>query len=173
MSLRTEEPVILTLGPETATELMTANPISIRDSATIPEAVELLSKRGISAAPVIDAAGRPVGVLSQSDVLLHEREKPDQISPSSDYYERADLSVRSAKVGAERALVRDLMTPAVFSVTPTTSAAKVVQEMVALKIHRLFVVDADGVLVGVISALDVLRHLVASEFGVEARKRLK
>jgi CBS domain-containing protein len=31
--------------------------------------------------------------------------------------------------------------------------------MVALKVHRLFVVDADGVLVGVISALDVLRHM--------------
>jgi predicted transcriptional regulator len=31
--------------------------------------------------------------------------------------------------------------------------------MLGLKVHRLFVVDAAGVLVGVISALDVLRHL--------------
>jgi CBS domain-containing protein len=31
--------------------------------------------------------------------------------------------------------------------------------MVAFKIHRLFVVDEDGVLVGVISAFDVLRKL--------------
>jgi hypothetical protein len=30
---------------------------------------------------------------------------------------------------------------------------------VGLKVHRVFVVDASGVLVGVISALDVLRHL--------------
>ena len=38
-------------------------------------------------------------------------------------------------------------------------AAKVVEEMLALKVHRLFVVDEPGVLVGVVSALDVLRNL--------------
>jgi predicted transcriptional regulator len=31
--------------------------------------------------------------------------------------------------------------------------------MLNWKVHRLFVVDRDGVLVGVISALDVLRRL--------------
>jgi CBS domain-containing protein len=31
--------------------------------------------------------------------------------------------------------------------------------MVGLKVHRLFVVDQSGLLIGVISALDVLRHL--------------
>ena len=51
------------------------------------------------------------------------------------------------------------MTPAVFSVTPQTPASKVVAEMLALHVHRLFVVDNTGVLVGVITALDVLRHL--------------
>jgi CBS domain-containing protein len=51
------------------------------------------------------------------------------------------------------------MTPVVFSVAPDAAAAKVVQEMVALKVHRLFVVENTGVLVGVISALDVLRRL--------------
>jgi CBS domain-containing protein len=51
------------------------------------------------------------------------------------------------------------MTPAVFSVTPDAPAARVVGDMLDLKVHRLFVVDRDGVLVGVISALDVLRFL--------------
>jgi CBS domain-containing protein len=35
----------------------------------------------------------------------------------------------------------------------------VIKGMVGLKIHQLFVVDEDGTLTGVISALDVLRHL--------------
>ena len=35
----------------------------------------------------------------------------------------------------------------------------VVREFLALKVHQLFVVDRAGVLVGVISTLDVLRHL--------------
>ena len=37
--------------------------------------------------------------------------------------------------------------------------ATAIQEMLALRVHRMFVVDDNGVLVGVISALDVLRDL--------------
>jgi CBS domain-containing protein len=51
------------------------------------------------------------------------------------------------------------MTPAVFSVAPDAPARRVIDDMVALKVHRLFVSDANGVLIGVISALDVLAQL--------------
>jgi CBS-domain-containing membrane protein len=51
------------------------------------------------------------------------------------------------------------MTPTVLAVEPETPALEVVAEMLALKVHRLFVRDEDGVLVGVISALDVLRKM--------------
>ena len=56
----------------TAAELMTPNPVSLRAQATVLEARELFIARAIAAAPVIDAAGRPVGVLSQSDILVHQ-----------------------------------------------------------------------------------------------------
>ena len=44
-------------------------------------------------------------------------------------------------------------------VRPETSAAKVVEKMLAMKVRRLFVVDDEGALVGVISAIDVLGKL--------------
>jgi CBS domain-containing protein len=53
------------------------------------------------------------------------------------------------------------MTPAVFSVTLDAPAAKVVEQMVELNVHQLFVVDPGGVLIGIINALDVLKHLRA------------
>ncbi len=53
------------------------------------------------------------------------------------------------------------MTPAVFSVTPQTPADKVVEQLVQLNVHQLYVVDEDQVLVGVVTALDVLRRLHA------------
>jgi CBS domain-containing protein len=52
-----------------------------------------------------------------------------------------------------------MMTPTVFTVRLEAPAAQVVEDMLALRVHRLFVVDDDGVLVGVITATDVLRHL--------------
>jgi CBS domain-containing protein len=51
------------------------------------------------------------------------------------------------------------MTPVVFTVTLDTPAPRVVEQMLNLKVHHLFVVDEDRALVGVISSLDVLRHL--------------
>jgi CBS domain-containing protein len=51
------------------------------------------------------------------------------------------------------------MTPVVFCVHPDDPAAEVVEKMQALNVRRLFVVDDAGVLVGVVSAFDVLRDL--------------
>jgi CBS domain-containing protein len=131
----------LVLRARTAEELMSSNPLSIRSNATVGEAANFLVDRRISAAPVIDEAGRPIGVLSQTDLMIHQHElcgTPPAVDPS-----RAD----------------ELMTPAIFSVGPHTTASRVLEEMLRLKVHRLFVVDKAGVLVGVISALDILRHL--------------
>jgi len=152
----------LALRAETAADLMTPNPLSIRDDASVREALGFLIDRGISGAPVIDAAGRPVGVLSQTDLLIHDREAVEYLQPPEvDYGTPLPRSwwdgFQIEKVDSTS--VADIMTPAVFSVSATTPAATVVEEMVELNVHRLFVVDPDGVLVGVISALDVLRHL--------------
>jgi CBS-domain-containing membrane protein len=51
------------------------------------------------------------------------------------------------------------MTPAVFSVRPDTPARSVVEQLLALNVHHLFVSDAAGVVVGVISPIDVLKKL--------------
>ena len=166
-SLKTDSVLRLTLNAETAADLMTPNPVSIRDVATVREAIALLTDRGFSAAPVIDHTGRPVGVLSRSDILVHDREKVEYATPVPEYYSRSDLTTGSGEsLGkgfqvekADTAQVRDIMTPVVFSVPPDAPARRVVEDLVGWKVHRLFVVDDSSVLVGVISALDVLRHL--------------
>ena len=160
-------PPRLTLWAETAADLMMSNPKSIRANATVREAIEVLTDHGFSAAPVIDEAGRPQGVLSRADILVHDREKAEYLVPVSEYYAQEDLTIGSGETLPEGFLVEkvddarvaDLMTPVVFSVLPEAPPWRVVQDMLALKVHRLFVVGRDGVLVGVISALDVLRHL--------------
>jgi CBS-domain-containing membrane protein len=160
--LDTDAPTRLTLAGETARDLMTANPIALREDATVREAVALFTDRGLSAAPVIDEAGLPVGVLSHSDLIAHERQRLDYLPAAL----RQENGVRhggsrllSTFPMLDRTRVRDIMTPAVFSIRPETPAAKVVQQLLALNVHRLFVVDKRGVLLGVISTFDVLRHL--------------
>ena|SRR5438105_1729145 len=157
----------LVLEPETAAELMRPNPVSIRADASVGEAVALLSDKGFSAAPVIDEGGRPVGVVSRSDILVHDRERTDYVPAVADYYQDEKIRIGSGEfsragfqvVDVDRACVRDIMTPVVFAVSPRTPARRVVSEMLSRRVHRLFVVDAEGILVGVISATDVLRYL--------------
>jgi CBS-domain-containing membrane protein len=154
----------LTLNAGSAADLMTPNPLSIRDEASVGEAVAFLLEKAVSGAPVIDVAGRPVGVVTQTDLLVHEAEKGKYLSPYHDAIDPGAAAakhlrdrVKSDKI--DRTLVRDVMTPIVFSVRQDTSAGKVIEDLLGLKVHRLFVVDETGVLVGVVSALDVLRQL--------------
>ena len=90
----------LALDAAFASDLMTPNPVSLNADALVADAIAAMTQRGFSAAPVIDEAGRPVGVLSRSDILVHERE------------------VLKSPPAADATCVRDIMTPAVFSVPP-------------------------------------------------------
>lgn len=133
----------LVLDALRAADLMTPNPMSLRAEATVPEAIAWLTEKGFSAAPVIDPSGRAVGVVSRADILVHERER-----------------LRSA-VGSpdDATTVADIMTPAVFSVTPQMPVELVVEQLLTLNVHQLYVVDEHQALIGVISAHDVLRRL--------------
>src|SRR5262249_16352896 len=124
-----------------------------------------------SAAPVIDHAGRPIGVQSRSDIVMYDREKAEYLLPVPEYYEENELTTYSGEnlpdgfqvEDLDRSTVRGIMTPVVVAVRPETPARRVVEEMLALKVHRMFVVGEDNVLVGVVSTLDVLRRLGAEE----------
>ncbi len=160
--IRTRVMPEMILDAATAEDLMTPNPISIHASASVQEAIALLTDRGFSAAPVIDEAGRPVGVLSRSDILVHERERGGT-KPLSDMTDW-DIPPRHVRDGfsvevVDPTRVRDIMTPVVFTVLLETPAHMVIEQMLNLKVHHLFVVDLDRALVGVISPLDVLRRL--------------
>jgi CBS domain-containing protein len=144
----------------TVAEIMTPNPRSIRADATLEEAVAFLVDTGYSAAPVIDEAGRPVGVLSRSDVVAYDRERLALPASAPLYFESADLIAEAMRTEEADLRVEYLMTPAVFAVAPDTSLAEAAEQLVALNVHRLFVVDPSGILVGVVSVLDLLSHLL-------------
>ncbi len=159
----------VSLKATTAAELMTPEPVTIPQDATLREAVRLLVDRHISAAPVVDDAGKPVGVVSRSDVVEHDREEVEHALQVPEYFSGRDLA---RSVGEElprgfqvervdRTRAREVMTPVVFSVRPEDPVEAVVRQMVAREVHRLFVVDAAGVLVGVISTMDLVRNLEA------------
>jgi CBS domain-containing protein len=157
----------LMLDAETAVDLMTTHARAIPDTMWVREAAAFLTRNGISAAPVVDATGRPVGVLSRADIVRYDAEKAEEVAdlPEQAGQDRLVTQWWEALPGEGHATkvdgtpVREIMTPVVFSVAPKTPADAVVDAMLTLGVHRLFVTGGKEELVGVISALDVLRHL--------------
>jgi predicted transcriptional regulator len=144
----------------TASDLMAPNPISLRAEAGVAEAILLFTEKAIAAAPVIDESGRPIGVVSRSDLMIYQCEHEKRQGGPNDLplaFESGATYHQSAK----KMTIAHLMTPAVFAVAPDTPIRRVVKDMVGLHVHRLFVVDEAGVLVGVITTMDVLKHLIA------------
>ncbi len=119
-------------------DLMTPNPVSIRHRASVREAARFLAGRGVGAAPVVNDAGRAVGVLSRFDVLL------------------------AVNAGVAGAPVREVMTPSVIAVRPHTDA---LADMVRHLVRRVFVVDDGGVPIGVVTLTDLCRALAAEWAG--------
>jgi len=97
---------------------------------------EILLTRGISGAPVVDELGRPVGMVSKTDLV------------ASHY--------ASLKAGTT---VGDIMMPGPFCLATTESIAKAAGLMAFEGVHRVAVVGEDGRVVGIIAALDILRWL--------------
>jgi CBS domain-containing protein len=120
-------------------DLMTRDPLSIRADATIREAIGFLADKRTTAAPVINDAGRPIGVLSLTDLISAVR---DHGIEEQTFYELT---------------VSKFMTPFVFFVNSDTPVQNVVAELLDCKVRQMYVADHDGVLVGVLSTADLLR----------------
>jgi CBS domain-containing protein len=118
---------------------MTRDPQSIRGDATIRETINFLADKGTTAAPVINEAGRPIGVLSLSDLVSAIRDHGIE-----------DQTFFNMQVA-------EFMTPFVFFVKADTPVHAVVGELLDCKVRQMYVADDDGVLVGVLSAADLLR----------------
>ena len=151
---------------ETARDVMTPNPLSISQDATVREAATFLIEANIGAAPVINEAGRPVGVLSRSDIVRHQCA---QAAPLPDSDARHWWSIAAAENGdVENAWinaadpttpVHEIMTPALICVPPDAPLDEVIHKMLGLRIQSVFVIDDAGVLIGTVSQLDILRAM--------------
>lgn len=148
--------------PELVGDIMTPNPISIQSHQPISDAVNLITQHRISALPVVTDEKTPIGVISQKDLL----NPTSQESQGNDFYKDTDLSddihvatLLSTLEKNAHSTVEDHMTAMVFAIHEHNSVTDAINIMLQRRIHRLFVVDKDRVLTGVLSLFDILKAL--------------
>ena len=144
-----------------ASELMTTDVASVPPEATRQEIARLLVARGISAVPVVDSKGTPLGMVSEGDLI--RRGEPERQQRRNWWLEMlAEGETLSEdyvrQLGGKEATARDLMSAPLVMVQEGTDFTEIATLLIAHRIKRVPVVR-DGRLVGIVSRADLLRAL--------------
>jgi CBS domain-containing protein len=150
-----------------AKDIMTKDVKTLKADGSIEGAVELFAKNGISGAPVVDDENHIVGILTDVDIMKSLRVRYPKLSmvfPSShalgvsftETIEYRELIEAISEICHTK--ISEIMNPDVITVLPETNVGELIHILVTKKINRLPVIK-DGVVVGIISRMDVTRKL--------------
>jgi CBS domain-containing protein len=129
---------------------MTSPAIVALDTMTLPHARDLLQSRQIRRLPVVDAAGKLVGIVSEGDINRISDSHVTDVRDYNLYHRVADLPVR------------DFMTQPVIVVTPDTPMVRVASLLLKHRIGGMPVVEM-GQLVGMVTESNVFGFLIATQ----------
>ena len=145
-----------------AKDIMTSEIISVSPDTEIVNAARILLEKRINGLPVIDASGRLVGILCQSDLVAQQKTipLPSVFTLLESYIPLTSMKRIDKEVEKISALtVKQAMTPNPVTVEPQTDIEDIAQLMVDNKYHTLPVMEGNK-LVGIVGKEDVLKTLL-------------
>jgi CBS domain-containing protein len=148
-----------------AAEVMTTDVVSVGPDVSTRAVARLLSARGISAVPVIDAAGAAIGMISEGDLIARNdsdrRARRDWwLTLLADGEPLHPDFVATLRDPARAA--RDVMSSPVVTVNEDTELTEVAKLLVSHHIKRVPVLR-DGRVVGIVSRADIVRAMASDE----------
>lgn len=147
-----------------AKDIMTTAPVTVTPDTDIASAARILLERRFNGLPVVNAEGRLVGIICQSDIITQHKKLNlptfftilDGFIPLHSMSEVDEQMRRIAATNVGQAMTADPMT-----VSPEAGIDDIASLMVDSKYHTLPVVDG-GRLVGIIGKEDLLRTLAGA-----------
>lgn len=143
-------------------EVMTTEVITVSTEDSVEKCAKLLQENNISGLPVVDKAGKLVGMITEGDLIRRASriEAPGylEILGGLIYLGSPNKFVNEL----QRAMALEagkMMSKNVITVKPGENLEKAATLMVNNNINRLPVVDDDGALVGIVSRRDIMKHL--------------
>jgi CBS domain-containing protein len=144
---------------KTVSEVMTSRVHVARPMTPFKRLVQLIEDNKISALPIVDAQGIPVGIVSESDLLLKERRR-ELDSESSLLHPRRR---RQERAKAEGVVAWEIMTKPPITVRSDVTLAQAARLMQERNVRRLVVVDGRDKIVGIVSRSDLLQVFLGTD----------
>ena len=138
----------------TVKDVMTTHVVAVTKDASFKDVAALLRQHQVSTFPVVDAAGKVIGVVSETDMLPKEALLAGL--PAQGPGPGAAATDHNDFVKAIGVTAASIMTTAPVTITPDEPVTSAARLMYSCKVRSLPVVTADGYLAGIISRADVL-----------------
>jgi CBS domain-containing protein len=146
-------PPMLDARETPVSSIMTGDVHCVSAELGLDALADLFLRQDISGAPVVDPAGRPIGVVTKTDLLRALR---DEASPAARAL--ADLALLAERPAPART-VDQVMMPVAFTIPDVASVAQAAALLAFERVHRVPVVSREGKVVGIVSTLDIARFV--------------
>lgn len=145
----------------TAQEIMTRQVHTVTPEMAVEELAQTFLRTGVSSLPVVDDAGKLLGVVTETDLV--EQNKPLHIPTVIALFDwvlylesEKEFQAEVSRISARK--VGDICSRDLVTCTPDTSVADIARLMSERKVHLVPVVDGER-LVGVVARLDLIRAM--------------
>ncbi len=154
LSRLTDETGLDWAAGKSAADVMTAEPVAVREHLPVADAVNLMLRHTLKRLPVVDEYHKVIGMMARFDVLRSAASGRARVLP-----ETAAAAAKTAREAARTCVAQ---------CRPQASFAEVLQAMDANQMQRVAVVDDSGKLLGLI-----FDHDLVQAFGVEHSRILQ
>lgn len=142
-----------------ASDVMTQPVIAIGRDAILYDAVRLMLRNRISGLPVVDDAGKPVGMLTEGDLLRRVETDTERRRPRWIAFLAGPAKLAEEYVHSHSRRVHEVMSPNLVSVAADAPLESVVSLMEEQRIKHVPVVE-DGRLKGMITRANLMQALL-------------
>jgi CBS domain-containing protein len=150
-----------------ARDVMVSPVVTVGENETIRDAAKLLIEKRISAVPVVDGAGKLVGIVTEAD-LLHRAEAGTE-RPVSWWLSliSGDRALADEYVKSHARKVKDVMTRDVKTAEPDTPLVDIADLFEEKHIKRVPIVSKGGDLLGIVSRADIIQAVASARPNLE------
>jgi CBS domain-containing protein len=143
----------------TVSDVMTSRVHVASPNAPFKLLVRLIEENRVSAIPIVDHEGVPLGIVSESDLLLKER--LPELEASRDLFHVRKRHHDRAK--AEGTVASEVMSSPAITIAADTSLSEAARLMQEGNIRRLIVVDERGRIAGIVTRSDLLQVFLRTD----------